>query len=225
MVKRYFDDHECAGGSKKSKKVKTENTINCERCSNAFESADEFVCHQFLGCRETQPHYCETCDKTYKTKNNLQKHISKHVPKLKKIICDICGHGSVDEFSYNMHKASHETERKFKCQHPGCPAAFKHIQYLRNHQIVHEEKQYECDICKKRFLNYRLIRQHMATHSDSTELRRFACELCGKRLATSGAHSRHMLAHTGWFLLFSILLPNYALKFMLLYFFHSRNER
>jgi uncharacterized Zn-finger protein len=197
MVRKNYDDHECVEVHKMAK-MGPDSAVPCELCGDIFRSNDEFVCHQFLGCRETDPHVCPTCGKTFLTKNKLQIHLSHaHWAKAKAFVCEICGHGSVDEDKYQIHKSSHETERKLKCQHPGCKAAFKHIRYLRNHEKLHEEKLYECDYCKKRFLNYTAIKIHMAVHSDSSELRRFTCELCGKRTATAGAHSQHMLSHSG----------------------------
>jgi KRAB domain-containing zinc finger protein len=199
MVGRYFDSHECSG-EPSVKKVKTESAVECERCSVTFSSQDEYVCHQFLGCRKSQPHYCVICDKTFLTKNRLQKHENaSHVQKMKAFICDICGHGSVDKTRYDIHKSTHETERKFKCHYAGCKAAFKHNTLFKSHIKQHEKvNTYECDLCHKHFPFYALIKRHMASsHSDSSEFRSFACEICGKRTISAAALLKHKFAHTG----------------------------
>jgi hypothetical protein len=196
MVRKNLDEHKCLG----SKMRNLNDSIICDLCTGTFSCQDELVCHRVLCCRENQLPHCEQCDKTFLTKNKLQKHIyGSHMPKLKSFICELCGHGSADVSRYKIHKASHETERNIKCEHAGCQATFKQIQHLKAHQKSHEAKQYECDLCKKRFLNYFNIKTHMAIHSDSSELRRFACNLCEHRSATSAGFTQHMLCHTGWF--------------------------
>jgi KRAB domain-containing zinc finger protein len=198
MVKMYFDNHECVG-KVENKTHKPENGVNCDRCAGTFLSQDEFVCHQFLGCRETQVPYCAKCDKTFATKTKLKQHDTQaHVEKPKRFVCDICGRGYIDKAHYAKHKASHGTERNFKCPYPGCKAAFKHATILKGHLLVHDKKMdYECYLCKKRFAFYASIKRHIFTHAESSEFRKYACKLCGKRLATSSAYSKHLIFHSG----------------------------
>jgi uncharacterized Zn-finger protein len=200
MQRNIFKIHECAGVSKP--KIVECCTINCERCLRKFATEDEFVCHQFqfVGCREPEMWCCEPCNKTFPTKRLLNNHNHKvHLRKQKIHMCDECGYSAVDECMFRVHKASHKTERDIKCPHPGCLSAFKHVMHLKAHSKLHEAKPFECDICKKLFINLPTLRIHMAVHSDSSELRRFACELCDKRFINSAAHLRHKLGHTGRF--------------------------
>jgi KRAB domain-containing zinc finger protein len=199
LVGKYFDVHECSDKIK-SKKPKTETAVNCTRCSGTFSSEDEYVCHQFLGCRETPPQYCEICDKTFPTKYQLQRHINgSHVQKSKSFICDKCGYAAAHSFQYDLHMASHETERKFKCPHPGCKAAFKHLVILKSHAKRHEKKMvFECFFCNKRFPFYENIKRHILnSHSESSKFRKFSCEICGQRTGSASALLKHKISHTG----------------------------
>ena len=45
-------------------------------------------------------------------------------------------------------------------------------------------KPYGCDICKKRFRETKLLKNHKKTH---TEEKRYACDVCDKKFAGSGS--------------------------------------
>jgi KRAB domain-containing zinc finger protein len=199
MVGKTFDDHNCPN-KMKTKKLKTVNTVVCELCSGTFSSQDEFVCHQFLGCREIQPPQCEICNKIFSKKNDMQRHVNRvHGEKIKSFICEICGHGSTDQTRYNIHKSSHETERKYECPHVDCKAAFKHKSHVSTHyNTVHKKvNSYECDVCKKRFPLYTILKRHLLSHFDMDEYRNFKCEICGKRLTSACRLLSHKISHTG----------------------------
>jgi predicted SprT family Zn-dependent metalloprotease len=50
-------------------------------------------------------------------------------------------------------------------------------------------KPYGCDICKKRFRETKLLKNHKKTH---TEEKRYACDVCDKKFAGSGSFGSFM---------------------------------
>ena len=56
------------------------------------------------------------------------------------------------------------------------------------------EKNYECNICGKRFGHSSSLVRHIETH---TREKNYECKLCDKRFSQSGHLARHMKTHTG----------------------------
>ena len=101
----------------------------------------------------------------------------------------------------------------FKC--PTCDKVFKRESHLNQHLKVHDNKQWECDVCKKgnyilgiekylyvpiKLINYLtafttkyFLKKHKRLHTGETP---YACPICGKSFTFQQSYHKHMLYHT-----------------------------
>jgi uncharacterized Zn-finger protein len=88
---------------------------------------------------QTRKYRCETCQKYFKTKQDLTRHNSIVHTNIRKFECKQCGKKFKRKTHLQDHMLLHSEERNHKCSN--CPAAFK-----RNRDRLKHEKQY----CKMR---------------------------------------------------------------------------
>ena len=111
-----------------------------------------------------EPFKCDYCDKRYKRRDGLNRHIKTHRGREKKSFqCKYCDHRCVSGASLKVHVRVHTGERPFKCEH--CEKRFKTRGNLSRHARIHTgEKPYECEHCDKTFNRRDGLVQHMRIH-------------------------------------------------------------
>ena len=162
--------------------------FNCPLCSKAFYSSAELNPHiKFVHTKDVT-FKCNLCDFEIYYRNGLKDHLlPKHGlgnAREKKFKCDKCDYRSFSKHPLDLHKeAKHATERKVRCEYPGCEFQTTYHGSLKHHQLIHEknlETQYPfscsytgCDFRSR--LNYQM-EKHRKNHVKSgIQLR---CEFC-----------------------------------------------
>jgi len=127
---------------------------------------------------------CIQCQKTFKTKSNLNKHMLTHTSK-KPYECDTCNKSYKMKFNLNRYQNIHTQTRSFKCYF--CDNKII-VQNLERHLKVHtNEKPYKCDDCLTFYATKYELFSHKKTHL-STELRfKFNCLKCPEKFKTKEA--------------------------------------
>lgn len=74
--------------------------------------------------------------------------------------CDRCGKRFTRRFNLHSHKLSHDGERPFTCDHPGCGKSFARKHDLKRHMKLHGEKEYVCMRCGGRFARGDAMERH-----------------------------------------------------------------
>lgn len=96
------------------------------------------------------------------------------------------------------HLRSHNNERNFKCQHPGCTKAFLRDSHLKHHvKNQHTEiRDYHCtwDGCDKSFTTGTRLRRHISTHEAKEQFRCRGYTGCDKTFRKQETLERHILA-------------------------------
>ena len=64
---------------------------------------------------------------------------------------------------------------------------------MNQHLKVHDNKQWECDVCKKTFTTKYFLKKHKRLHTGETP---YACNICGKSFTFQQSYHKHMLYHT-----------------------------
>ncbi|XP_005097013.1 zinc finger protein 544 [Aplysia californica] len=87
-------------------------------------------------------------------------------------------------------KDGSQTRPLSTCQY--CSKKFSK-KYLRVHMWIHEkEKQFSCDLCKKKFLRARELISHKRTHTGE---RPYSCAVCSQKFVSASSLRRHELLH------------------------------
>ncbi|KDO25816.1 hypothetical protein SPRG_08759 [Saprolegnia parasitica CBS 223.65] len=118
--------------------------------------------------KPSQRHQCETCQKMFRGRSELQNHIRTHTG-AKPLVCSYAGCGKTYAHSSNLraHERSHEGIKPYVCHYDGCGKRFAHSVSLKEHIWMHAGVQpYECPFpgCGKRFTQVSNFARHKKLH-------------------------------------------------------------
>ncbi|XP_055378432.1 uncharacterized protein LOC129610098 isoform X1 [Condylostylus longicornis] len=164
----------------------------CNTCPAIFSKINDLEEHEKIHLKTLQ---CNLCEKTFENKHTLYKHRRQHETKFFK--CNMCP----AEFSFrdelNEHKKNHdESERPFKCVELGCDKAFVVETFLNTHlKKIHGYFLFNCDRCKREFLNEDLLTEHRKEHDLLPVDKQYRCDQCFKDFSTPTILKIHQKLH------------------------------
>ncbi|XP_061713725.1 zinc finger protein 675-like [Cydia pomonella] len=130
---------------------------------------------------------CDICEKKFRGKIFLKRHIRDIHNKERKFQCEFCSKGFFRKTACQDHVRKHTNERPFKCEE--CGKAFVRSTTLNNHRLIHvDEKKFQCDQCDKSFRNAGGLKAHMVTH---TKEKPYPCGFCSMSFKRSDHRNRH----------------------------------
>lgn len=153
---------------------------------------------------------CTICQQIFNCKNDLVIHVKDH---FKTYECAYCGKKFIGDTKYNFHLIHDHSKlyelhkekpsrflkdcNQFPCDY--CDDIYLAKYMLVKHQRkVHRDKivipkPFICDVCKRCFESYGVIKAHMRIH----DIGEFMCEVCGKNFAKKTNLHTHIRIHTG----------------------------
>ncbi|XP_063702571.1 zinc finger protein 501-like isoform X2 [Culicoides brevitarsis] len=177
--------------------------FKCEICEQGFTKEFNFDQHMKrhkngeiddLNSEQT----CETCQKSYKSKRDLNRHIRRmHQSSLwTSYTCQYCGKffsrkadGQVHE--RKVHRQLVESSKEFKCQF--CIRGFDTEKYLQLHEDNHKNGELTCKTCGKEFYYQAQCKTHENYCGEEEE--KYICHYCSKEFARKGALLPHFASH------------------------------
>lgn len=81
--------------------------------------------------------YYSNCNKKYKSKYNLTRHINSMHLGIKSFICSLCQKSFVSKQTLLEHEFLHTGERPYKCNYPNCGKMFRQSSQLSLHKKFH----------------------------------------------------------------------------------------
>ncbi|XP_036336073.1 serendipity locus protein delta-like [Rhagoletis pomonella] len=218
--KESFTRHDAKVGSNVDDSDDFKNSQDAESKSELNESIDASISSIR---RYKVPAKCKRCDKIFKNKSQLRRHMSVvHKPSKKIWKCEVCGIITKDEEYLELHKNIHEgksdlecrfcnkryarkinvirhmqkhwDKKKFQCER--CGLMFSEIPIYYNHKLQHEaeEDPLICNVCNQSFKTRRTYRRHLWVHREDRP--RFSCEICGKTFVEKYTLKVHLKCHS-----------------------------
>lgn len=141
-----------------------------------------------------KPFKCYQCERTYKTKKILKKHLLAHET-AKTFACDVCTKTFRYRYEVDVHKRTHN---KPTLQCDICARMFVHKSHLTVHRRKHLGDYVAfCRDCHIGFVTQSAYKAHRNVRHDDVDAnsRRLVCDVCGARLSTASALREHKFTH------------------------------
>ncbi|KAG5669480.1 hypothetical protein PVAND_017367 [Polypedilum vanderplanki] len=137
--------------------------------------------------------HCDHCSLKYFNKKKLISHLNLKHQKGKEIKyeCDFDGKIFLTRQDLLKHAINHQMKEK-------CEICGNKVKNLKAHKrVVHsktDEKNFQCQICDKKFKLNEVLQKHVRTHNKQCQ-----CKICGRKFANISELNEHMKYHDGQF--------------------------
>lgn len=164
-----------------------DSSSGCPKCAYMKEKS--------LSPEKPKTYDCEVCTKSFRCRGHLNRHLLTHYGS-KPFACEECDSRFNQKSSLRTHMLIHDKANPFSCT--WCGQHFRHKQTLTNHIIgVHGVESngahiYECDKCKKRFVQKGKLDRHYRSHSGEKP---FKCDLCDRTFTQKVNLKTHYKKH------------------------------
>ncbi|XP_033229618.1 zinc finger protein 235-like [Belonocnema kinseyi] len=150
-----------------------EKNFTCNVCKKKFVWKYELELHKVTHTGK-KPFQCDDCKKGFSFRSSMKVHILRnmknggHNGRVRKNpvnhICDICCESFPLMSALDTHKLIHSDKKPYECEI--CKRCFVDKYKLRYHQIRRSEEDpyFECEICKLKFCHKRTFLMHEAIH-------------------------------------------------------------
>ncbi|ODM91010.1 putative zinc finger protein [Orchesella cincta] len=131
-------------------------TFKCQLCPKTFSTNQGLKAHLICHSNE-RPFVCGQCNKRFKTRGSLQRHLNKRGER--KFKCNECDKGFTTKNNLKTHMVVHCIDRPYACNQ--CQLTFKHKKDLARHGTIHkDERNYKCEMCGREFLRKDNFKRH-----------------------------------------------------------------
>ena len=158
--------------------------VFCDGCNRPFSSTKALNLHKRMSCRAGQRSFCEVCQK-YVTR--IEAH-NQNVHWEKRYNCDICEKAFTTTWILKYHKQMHT--RPYSCTI--CGDTFGYAPIYERHMRKHTgEKQFQCDMCNKKFSRRDNLFTHLRSHAG-----KFKCVKCKVYFTSKHGLDQHTKSKT-----------------------------
>nr|CAD7602677.1 unnamed protein product [Timema genevievae] len=162
----------------------------CNVCNKDFKEKGSLNKHLLVHSKQRK-YKCEVCNKIFKWTSHLKRHLLIHSEQ-RNYKCDVCNKSFKLKGSLNSHLLGHSEQRNYKCN--VCDKSFKRKNTLNSHLLIHsEQRKYKCDICYKSFNVKSILNFHLLGHS---EQRNYKCDVCNKSFKRTSDLNSHLRIHS-----------------------------
>jgi len=167
----------------------------CDLCNNILKYRASYKTH-IKNCTGVDPFPCSQCDRRFKHKSLLERHLECHEFKETGVsphVCSTCNKCFRDKHTLKRHELIHTGDKPLGCTL--CEKSFLLKQELVLHYKSHsDERPYSCLVCKATFKQKSGLYTHEKIHKGE---RNYLCGTCGKSFGGKGTLRRHEKLHTG----------------------------
>ena len=154
------------------RKSHTQGKLMCQYCGKTFSDRFRLNTHEALH-KNKDLFKCCHCNKCLSNAASLRLHMQRHTGYL--YLCKHCGEGLPTKKQLAEHEAIHTGVKAHKC--PICGECFRTSGQFFCHKVRHQEKQFACDVCQKKFRWKCDLVVHKDVHLNQ---RQHKCDHCDK---------------------------------------------
>lgn len=146
---------------------------------------------------------CLLCFEIFDNSTDLYQHIDNHTQNTdmepyyilgeRNIKCKKCNKNFEYRYSFLVHQREHLDLRPFECLFDLCQSKFHSKAALRQHSLVHGERNFVCSICAMRFKRKSDLKAHEIIHED-TDIK-YECPVCGTKCKNRLTRLAHLRKH------------------------------
>lgn len=143
---------------------------------------------------------CPECNKTFKKKMLLTRHMSVHSEE-NKFVCDICDYRFATEkllkthISYKHNRGETISLAGGPYQCPDCPMVFQQTRALAAHRVMHTERDFKCEVCGVNLKTLSAVTRHM--NYKHPGVLPYKCQICQTAFPVETHYNDHMNMHKG----------------------------
>ena len=174
------------------------SNFDCTACGKVFSSQYNLNAH--IKSSHSSSHslfICEICDKKFKFKTSLTRHMKLHNDETDYFFCYLCSKPFSEKWRLERHERTHRevVDHSRATTYLSCRICQKKMtasNFARHKLNVHHStpsKIYTCPHCKKNFKNERTLKAHVLLHSDIPKP--YVCTQCGKKFSRFHSLNRH----------------------------------
>ncbi|KAJ8706854.1 hypothetical protein PYW07_012932 [Mythimna separata] len=167
-------------------------SYKCEECQRCFREKNYLTRHVRNMHTGEKPYKCEECQLFFSQKGHLINHNRTHTGE-KPFKCEECQLCFSQKGNLRKHIRTHTGEKPYKCEE--CQLCFSQKSHLTNHIRTHTgEKPFKCEECQLCFSQKSHLTNHIRTHTGEKP---FKCEECQRCFNSKSHLTNHIYTHTG----------------------------
>ncbi|XP_069362806.1 zinc finger protein 420-like isoform X2 [Maniola hyperantus] len=166
-------------------------SFTCDICQKMFKRKSLLIKH-IQAHNKIKPYACAFCKFKTAHKGNLRYHVKIHTGE-KPFACEICNYRSTTNSHIVRHMQTHTGEKRYACS--SCNYKCARNSHLVRHMRTHSKgTPYSCNLCEYECKQNSSLVKHMRTH---TRGKLYSCSLCKYKCSTDTRLENHMRIHTG----------------------------
>lgn len=167
------------------KDMKERESCVCETCGKSFKYKQQYKNHLKNHLRDqaakgeikvdeqTLYHFCDKCSNKYTTVQALYGHIRQVHDKIP-FPCPLCAMiFDTQKKLTHHHNIAHSADKEYECKH--CGKRFGYVTRRQEHELTHENAQFQCRFCPKKLKTEKYLRLHEMYHTGEKP---FKCNMC-----------------------------------------------
>ena len=177
--------------------------LKCPLCPEKYQRTIDLTDHHYVDHLH-KTYDCAECMKQYNSHKSLKLHFKLKHQNIGRVKCSEPQCGWTDQYPGKLHNhllTKHDIGEPIICQIENsdgkiCNKIFINTRSFQEHKIVHSERNYECEVCNRKFPSTEHRAKHIKKyHPTPGDELMFQCEICGKTFSLNSQLKNHKTLH------------------------------